>query len=66
MVNLGELERTIFDGQVQLLFTRYLAEVKDDARELEVLGEEIRVVIARTAGHLRRPMSVRPEPLKPS
>jgi hypothetical protein len=64
MVNLGELEKTIFDGQVQLRFTRYLAALKEDARELEVLREEIRVVIARTARYLSRPMSVRPKDLE--
>ena len=64
MVNLGELEKTIFDGQVQIHFTRYLAALKEDARELEVLREEIRVVIARTARYLSRPLSVRPKELE--
>ena len=65
MVNLGELEKTIFDGQVQIHFTgAYLAALKEDARELEVLREEIRVVIARTVRYLSRPMSVRPKELE--
>jgi hypothetical protein len=64
MVTVSELEKTVFDGQVQKLFTQFVAELKDDARELDVLGEEIRGLIARTAGYFSRPISVRPEPLR--
>ena len=59
MVNVAELEENNFGGQVQILFTRCVTELKNDARELEVLCEEIRVVIARTARYLSRPISVR-------
>jgi hypothetical protein len=64
MVTVSELEKTVFDGQVQKLFTQFVAELKDDARELEVLGDEIRVLVVRTAGYFSRPISVSPEPLR--
>jgi hypothetical protein len=61
MVNLGELERVVFGGDVDFLFSRCLTGLKNDARELEVLREEIGVVINRTAKYLSRPFSITTE-----
>ena len=60
MLNASDLEKTTLDGQVQILFTRCVTELKKDAQEIEVLREEIRVVIARTAAYFARPLTFRP------
>jgi hypothetical protein len=66
MVNLGELETAVFGGQVGLLFASCVTRLKNDARELEVLREEIAVVIARTARYLSRPLPIRNETIRES